>query len=159
MPSVSVLGIPADNHYLGATMSANHVTHEPASRMRDGMSKRNSRASGRSWICGIRRMPKSFTIRTAYWTTSFAGCDRRSRTSRPSGGRCSDAGPGSDRAPWGTGYAGASVWLQDFVVRMDVGPTLFLPALISNLAIALLIVGGRSLRAARISPVEALRHE
>ena len=56
-------------------------------------------------------------------------------------------------------YAGAGVWLQDFAVRMDIGPTIFLPALISTMGIALLTVGGRSLRAARINPVEALRHE
>ena len=56
-------------------------------------------------------------------------------------------------------YAGTSMWLQDFAVRMEVELFLFLPALILTLVIAFITVGGRSYKAARINPVDALRNE
>jgi putative ABC transport system permease protein len=50
-------------------------------------------------------------------------------------------------------------WLQGFAYRMDINWTVFVISILSTLAIALITVGYRSIRAALSNPVETLRTE
>jgi ABC-type antimicrobial peptide transport system permease subunit len=53
----------------------------------------------------------------------------------------------------------ASVFLEDFAHRVDVGATSVLPGILLVYLFAFLTVGGQALRAAIANPVEALRYE
>jgi len=57
------------------------------------------------------------------------------------------------------GWFFMSSWLEEFEYRINIGPVIFITALISTLAIALLTVGYRSLQAATANPVDSLRSE
>lgn len=50
-------------------------------------------------------------------------------------------------------------WLQDFAIRIEPGPGLYLLALLLAIAVALLTVSGLVARAVRRPPAEALRHD
>jgi ABC-type antimicrobial peptide transport system permease subunit len=57
------------------------------------------------------------------------------------------------------GWWAIEQYLQEYQYKIEVGPTLFLLALVMTLLIALLTVGYRSLRAALANPVQSLRSE
>lgn len=57
------------------------------------------------------------------------------------------------------GWFFMNAWLQEFSYRITLGPVIFITALVSTLAIALLTVGYRSLKAATANPVDSLRSE
>ena len=52
---------------------------------------------------------------------------------------------------------GVRRWLDGFVYRTDLSPTIFVGVVLAALAVALLVVGGQAVRAARRDPVAALR--
>jgi ABC-type antimicrobial peptide transport system permease subunit len=56
-------------------------------------------------------------------------------------------------------YWAARQWLQSFAYRVEVGAVVFVVAGGLTLAVALLAVGGQTLRAARIDPARTLRDE
>lgn len=57
------------------------------------------------------------------------------------------------------GYYLFDQWLQDFAYRIDIGVGVFLMAGLASIVIAVLAVGGQSLRAAMVNPVKTLRYE
>lgn len=57
------------------------------------------------------------------------------------------------------GWLAMRSWLQEFEYRIDVGPVIFVTALITTLIIALITVGYRSFQAATANPVNSLRNE
>ena len=50
-------------------------------------------------------------------------------------------------------------WLDDFAYRIDINIWIFIISMLVTLAIALLTVSYRSIKAASANPVEALRYE
>lgn len=52
-----------------------------------------------------------------------------------------------------------NAWLEEFSYRISLGPVIFITALISTLAIALITVGYKSFQAATANPVDSLRSE
>lgn len=60
---------------------------------------------------------------------------------------------------WPAAYYFMSYWLEDFAYRIDITIYPFLLAGFSALAIALLTISWRALKAARVNPVESLRYE
>jgi putative ABC transport system permease protein len=56
-------------------------------------------------------------------------------------------------------YYFMQTWLADFACRIELGGGIFLSALLTAFAIALITVGYKSLRAALANPVEALRYK
>lgn len=57
------------------------------------------------------------------------------------------------------GYYLYNLWLDDFAYRITISPVLFLLSGLLSFAIALLAVGGHSVRAATVNPVKTLRYE
>lgn len=60
---------------------------------------------------------------------------------------------------WPVAYFAASDWLNNFAYRTAIPPLLFLGALLISLAIGLMTVICKAVRAASANPVEALKHE
>ena len=56
-------------------------------------------------------------------------------------------------------WFGMNGWLNEFAYKIELGPGVFLAGLGTTLAIAILTVGYRSIRAATVNPVESLRSE
>lgn len=52
-----------------------------------------------------------------------------------------------------------NTWLKNFTFRTDLGPVVFLSGILVTFAIAFLTVGFKSVKAARMNPVKALRSE
>jgi putative ABC transport system permease protein len=50
-------------------------------------------------------------------------------------------------------------WLSNFTFRVDIGPGVFLVAIVTTLAIAWITVGLKAFRAARVNPTESLKSE
>ena len=50
-------------------------------------------------------------------------------------------------------------WLENFAYKITIGPTVFIAGFLATLLIAVLTVGYRSFRAARVNPVHSLRYE
>ncbi|MGA0560008.1 ABC transporter permease [Larkinella sp. VNQ87] len=57
------------------------------------------------------------------------------------------------------GYFLMTTWLQNFTFRVGIGPGVFFPAVAGTLLVALVTVGFRSVKAALMNPVKALRSE
>ncbi|MEM9324646.1 MAG: FtsX-like permease family protein, partial [Bacteroidota bacterium] len=57
------------------------------------------------------------------------------------------------------GWYLSEIWLSDYINRIELSPLIFVLAVISSLAIALLAVIQKSFAAARVNPVEILRRE
>ena len=60
---------------------------------------------------------------------------------------------------WPVTYFVMKAWLQNFYFRINLSPFEFIISLLITLAIALLTISYRALRAANINPADALRHE
>jgi putative ABC transport system permease protein len=60
---------------------------------------------------------------------------------------------------WPVAYWVMSDWLNDFAYRVSLGPVPFVGGAAIAILIAMVTVGYQAIRASRISPVEALRHE
>jgi putative ABC transport system permease protein len=60
---------------------------------------------------------------------------------------------------WPAGYYAMNRWLGGFVQRTSLNPWVFLAAAAAMLAVVLVAVGTRTLRAARANPVDSLRYE
>lgn len=56
-------------------------------------------------------------------------------------------------------YYTMSEWLTNFQYRIDIGPAVFISALVFTLFIAIITVGYKSFKAARTNPVDSLRSE
>ena len=57
------------------------------------------------------------------------------------------------------GYYLADLWLRDFTFSVGISPLIFVLAGLLSVLIALLSIGGQSMRAANMNPVKTLRHE
>jgi putative ABC transport system permease protein len=57
------------------------------------------------------------------------------------------------------GYYGMNKWLENFVYKIEVGAVVFLVAGLASFAIAWLIIGFHSIKAATRNPVDALKTE
>ena len=62
-------------------------------------------------------------------------------------------------AAWPLAYFILNRWLQNFAYRIDLNIWTFLASGLTALAISLVTVGSRSIRASRANPVESLHHE
>ncbi|MDH4196091.1 MAG: ABC transporter permease [Candidatus Aminicenantes bacterium] len=60
---------------------------------------------------------------------------------------------------WPLAYVAMNKWLEDFAYRISVRPWIFLLSSLMSLAIAVLVVGGQTVKAARMNPSETLRYE
>jgi putative ABC transport system permease protein len=60
---------------------------------------------------------------------------------------------------WPLAYAASQKWLENFAYRIDLTAWIFLAAGALSLAIALLTISFRAIKAALANPVEALRYE
>jgi putative ABC transport system permease protein len=60
---------------------------------------------------------------------------------------------------WPLAYYAMNIWLADFAYRTDIGVWPFLAAAAIALAIAVMTVSYRSLRAATVNPIDSLRYE
>lgn len=60
---------------------------------------------------------------------------------------------------WPATYFAMKSWLQNFYFRINLSPFEFIISLLITLAIALLTISYRALKAANINPADALRHE
>ena len=56
-------------------------------------------------------------------------------------------------------YFGINRWLESFAYRVEVGPMVFVVALVSVLVIAWMSVSYQAFRAARVNPVQSLKYE
>ena len=50
-------------------------------------------------------------------------------------------------------------WLENFAYKITIGPMVFITGFLATLAIAILTVGYRSFKAARMNPIHSLRYE
>ena len=57
------------------------------------------------------------------------------------------------------GYYAMSQWLENFAFRIQIGPVIFLVALLSVLLIAWLSVSYQAVKAARVNPVKSIQYE
>ena len=62
-------------------------------------------------------------------------------------------------AIWPLAYVAARAYVNLFVERMPITPLPFLATLAATLLLAWLVIGARVVRASRVSPTVALRHE
>jgi putative ABC transport system permease protein len=60
---------------------------------------------------------------------------------------------------WPVAWWAMRNWLNEFEVRIDIGPTPFLLAALLALAIALGTIAGHAMKVARLNPIHALRYE
>lgn len=60
---------------------------------------------------------------------------------------------------WPMTYFAMNKWLENFVYRISIGPGIFLLSSILSLAVALLVVGVKTVKAALVNPSETLRYE
>lgn len=60
---------------------------------------------------------------------------------------------------WPVAFLLMRTWLENFMVRVDLGPTLFMTAGLLALALAVLVVSAQALRAVRSDPAVTLRYE
>lgn len=65
----------------------------------------------------------------------------------------------SNALAWPVAYYVMSQWLGNFAYQADLGFEIFLLTGLMTLGIALLVIGGQVLKAARANPVESLRYE
>ena len=56
-------------------------------------------------------------------------------------------------------WIGMNRYLNEFAYKIELGPGIFLAALLSTLVVALLTVAYRSVKAALVNPVQSLRSE
>jgi len=61
-------------------------------------------------------------------------------------------------AAWPMAYFLMDKWLKNFAYRMNIGLGTFILAAALSLGIALLTIGGQSIRAAQADPASSLRH-
>ncbi|MBV6439522.1 MAG: hypothetical protein EPGJADBJ_01163 [Saprospiraceae bacterium] len=52
-----------------------------------------------------------------------------------------------------------NAWLSDYAYRITLGASVFIAALLTTLAVAILTVGFQSVKAALANPVQSLRSE
>lgn len=60
---------------------------------------------------------------------------------------------------WPTAYFAMNKWLENFAYRISIKPGIFLLSSILSLMVALLVVGGKTVKAALVNPSETLRYE
>ncbi len=60
---------------------------------------------------------------------------------------------------WPLAYVAMNKWLEDFAYRISIRPWIFLLSSLLSLAVAVLVVWGQTVRAARVNPADTLRYE
>lgn len=60
---------------------------------------------------------------------------------------------------WPLAYFAMNKWLENFAYRISIKPSIFLVSSILSLAVALLVVGAKTVKAALVNPSETLRYE
>ena len=60
---------------------------------------------------------------------------------------------------WPLAYVAMNKWLEDFAYRISVRPWIFLVSSLLSVAVAVLVVWGQTVRAARVNPADTLRYE
>ena len=60
---------------------------------------------------------------------------------------------------WPLAYVAMNKWLEDFAYRISVRPWILLVSSLLSVAVAVLVVWGQTVRAARVNPADTLRYE